>query len=173
MSPRGRKQKPAKAVAAYLRVINAQESAPGDDAKEEKATAAPSVENVRFVAPHWFDERDRAIFDFLQDHCFRLGILEQIDQPQLQALAREVANWQRCEEEINAWREKNNGSVTYVTAGRNGKQYKTIPQVAQSAQHLRHIAAFGSNFGLSPVDRERLKYLRRGAGSSEQADLLD
>lgn len=167
-----------------MRVIGAQE-APEDEARAEKGAVAAS-DVKRFEAPDWFDDRDKAIFEFLQDQGNRLGILDAIDQIELQMLAREVGEWQRCQEEIGAWREKSmretnidgtprypGGSLTYKNSGRNGVQYKTIPQVHQASQHLRNIAALASNFGMSPVDRERLKFFNRPPGDNDQGNLLD
>jgi P27 family predicted phage terminase small subunit len=181
---KGRKPKPGKALPAYMRVISAQET-PEEGARAEKE-AGTVGEVRRFEAPDWFDARDKAIFEFLQDQGNRLGILDAIDQIELQMLAREVGEWQRCQEEISAWREKTmqeldskglprypGGTLTYKNTGRNGVQYKTIPQVHQASQHLRNIAALASNFGMSPVDRERLKFFSRTPGDGEQGNLLD
>lgn len=156
-----RKPKPTPERApAYLSVVKAQAE---DPRPNEGATAAKAGEVAAeaFAAPHWFGDEERAIFVFLQKHLRRLQILDDVDQVELQILARAIADWQRVQEEINGLREKNNGSLTYKTHGRNGVQHKLYPQVHQASQYEKIIAAYGSNFGLSAVDRERLKYLGR------------
>lgn len=172
MSKAGRKPKPSVSP-AYLQVVNAQAS--GAETLTEKSGAAKETAPLeRFECPDWFTESDRRIFDFLQDHLRQAKLLEVVDQIQLQILARNIAMWQALQERINVILAEK-GTLSYVVRGRNGQQHKTMPELAQAREYERAIGQFGSNFGLSPADRERLKFLglagRGGAG--DQGDLYD
>lgn len=178
MSPRGRKPKPSRP--GYLTVVDAQDAPLGaagvasDAASGAHAATSGEQDAVpEFNAPLWFGEEEKAVYEFLQRLLKRSRLVQEIDQIELQMLASAYGAWMRVQDELKELREKNGGSLTYIVRGRNGVQHKTYPQVHQAMQYEKMIGALGSNFGLSPVDRERIKYLRDRPEDPEQGDLYD
>lgn len=174
VSTKGRKPKPSKG-ASYLAVVSAQDAPPGGGAERASAGAKEKAEGAAVAAfeiPDNFTAAEAEIFRFIESHLRRLDILDEIDQIELQILASLYAEWVRLQDEKKAILLERR-SLTYKTSGRNGVQYKTHAVVHQIADVEKRIGAFGSNFGLSPVDRERIKFLRRSPGDAETPGLFD
>lgn len=164
VSTRGRKPSPSPEP-IYLAAVRDQnapaaEMPAGDDAGLEIALPGQ--------APEWLSENEKRVWEFLRDNLTRRKLLDRIDEIQMAILAAKVALWAEMRDKL-----KELGGHTYKTVGRNGTLHKLRPEYVIMTECERAIGQFGSNFGLSPVDRHRLKMQLTGGGGEDQGGLFD
>lgn len=152
---RGKKPKPAPSKETkYLKLIR-----PDLDAASP-APAGPAVDE-RFAAPDYFCDVARGVWDFLVEHLTRQDLLEGADIYKLEVFSNAVADYRRCQAFFSAPSSALEGAKpngrTYTVSGRNGSQIKPRPEVAMQNTAIAVIDKFGSEFGLSPVARARLR----------------
>ncbi len=98
-------------------------------------------------------ERQREIYLSVCRQLIPLGIIEQAYLPELVMFAKEFDMYMTAAADV----EKN--GMYSVKRDEAGNVCGTVenPSVRQMDRFFNHIAKIGSNFGLSPVDRQRIK----------------
>ena len=96
-----------------------------------------------------------------------MGILEQAYLPELVMFAKEFDMYMTAAADV-----EKNGMYT-IKRDEQGNVCGTVenPSVKQMDRFFSHVAKIGSNFGLSPVDRQRIK--ARVEGEDPSAKIIN
>lgn len=107
----------------------------------------------RILSYKLLNERQREIYLSVCRQLIPLGIIEQAYLPELVMFAKEFDMYLIAAADV-----EKNGMYT-LKRNEEGQVVGTVenPSVKQMDRFFSHIAKIGSNFGLSPVDRQRIK----------------
>ena len=110
--------------------------------------------DIRCVTAPGYDiltPRARKIYAKACRTCIALKILEAAYLPQLVAYARELDLYLDCCESVLT-----QGRVYKITDQGGNAKWVDNPAVHQANNALRNVQSIGSNFGFTPVDRQKL-----------------
>lgn len=185
MSKRGRKPlPPSDQERKYLRLVrdgataaveNAVPDAAPDAETDEGADIAVEIDPA-LAAPKHLKPMAAEIWAFLIGELSRRGTVETIDVISLELLANAVQDYRELyaffDQPDPARTDGRPRGRTYVVTGRNGSQIKPRPEVAMLNAAIVVINKIGSDFGLSPVARLRLRDGDAG-GLDDEGGLFD
>ncbi len=154
----GRKPAPKKYAAAVVPLRG--EDVPADVPAEREPFKVPAC-------PDHFSDDAREVWVFMCEHLDRVGLWGAADVFKLMVFCVAVADWHYYRRIMNDM----DGRGIYETRGRNGWQRKNRPEYGRMKDAEERIMRIGSDFGLDPVARQRLRLMAAG-GEPEQGDLL-
>ncbi|MGE3932370.1 MAG: phage terminase small subunit P27 family [Rhodospirillaceae bacterium] len=145
---RGRKPTPT-----ALRIINGN---PGkrEILADEPRPVAASIKCPSVIAKNRVAKRE---WDRIVPELAKFGFASVFDVQQLVGYCMAVAIAHRAWSTLDPLKD-----LTYSTTGRQGLVHRTKPEVAILNESLRTIRSIGSEFGLSPAARVRLKGTAQG-----------
>lgn len=109
------------------------------------------------MAPTYFDEQQRQVWDEIAPFLVSLGRLKPIYVRALAELCETVVMMNELRETIAVT------GLTYRVKGRNGSQQKTRPEAARENEMWRRWRSLTAMFGLSPADQRSVS----GGGQGE------
>lgn len=155
----GRKPKlPKSKRPDYLSVVQGEAEAAPTTVEPDAA-----VEIEVMPCPDYFDDTARDVWVFLHEHLQRQGLYAKLDVFKLEIFCAAVSDFRHYREALAGMDDRG----VYRTSGRNGFQRKNDPRYTRMLQAAATINAVGSDFGLDPVSRHRLKVIAAGGGDDQ------
>ena len=145
----GRKKLPAEVL--RLRGTNVPGRPRGasvNDRKIKSIQACVKVEGYSLM-----NKRTRRVYLSLCRRLIAMKMLESIFLPELSVYAREFDLYLTCSDDLS----RNGMYVPLTDRHGNIVKYVENPSARQLNRHVANIKALGSNFGFSPVDRQRIR----------------
>lgn len=144
-----------KATPHHLKLVT------GNPGKRSLQAAPLDVPTATLPAPDHLGDDARALWNALMPDLVRLKLLTKFDAAAFEQYCWAYGAWRAATRKLTEL-----GANTYETHGRNGKMFRVRPEVTIAGEMIRTGRSIGSEFGLSPVARERLK-------NFGQSDLFD
>ena len=147
----GRKPKPT-----YLKLLE------GEVNKHRINQDEPKPHPVAPKAPKWLSREARTEWRRLAPELEALGILTGLDMAMFAAYCAAFGKLVWAEKMIKAGRKRNEDAGGMITKTPTGA-FQTVPYVWIYNKSLEQIRSFGSEFGLSPSSRTKIRVVKSDA----------
>lgn len=128
----------------------------GNPGKREIPEAIPEPESLYMPAPAFLDDAARAEWERLIPDLVRWGLFSAMDLGPLAGYCAMHASFVKAKAACDA------EGDTYETEGKHGVMRRVRPEFMVMAEALRQMRMIGSEFGLTPAARTRLKGAAQG-----------